>query len=70
MRMWCLLSQKMLGTDRSKTIAAVQSAKSLMDKVQYPKNTVYRQIQRLEEEARSLNKRIGHFLEKHRPNDM
>lgn len=38
--MWGLFSQKMLVPDRKITIAAIHSIKSLMEKINYPKNAV------------------------------
>jgi hypothetical protein len=47
MKMWVLFSQKFLVGERSITIAAIQNAKSTMDKIQYPKNSVRKDIERL-----------------------
>jgi hypothetical protein len=70
LRIWIIFSQKFLGSERSTTIAAIQSAKNLMEKIQYPNNSVRRDIERLDKEARSLNKRISRFLEKPKLVDM
>lgn len=41
-----------------------------MEKIQYPNNSVRKDIERLDKEARSLNKRISRFLEKLKLVDM
>lgn len=41
-----------------------------MEKIQYPNNSVRKDIERLDKEARSLNKRISRFLEKSKLVDM
>lgn len=69
LRVWVLFSQKFLVAGRS-TITAIQNAKSLMDKIQYPKNAVRTDIERLDQEAKSLNKRISRFIEKQKITDM
>jgi hypothetical protein len=62
-KMWVLLSQK-LHPQHKATITAIQNTKSLMDRMSYPNNSLRRRVEVLEAESRSLNKRIGHFLEK------
>ena len=44
MKTWAIFSQKFLVSNSSTTITANQTAKNLMDKIQYPKNTVRRDI--------------------------
>jgi hypothetical protein len=70
LRVWIIFSQKFLAEERSTTIAGIQSAKSLMEKIQYPKNKVRSDIERLDQEAKSLNKRITRFIEKQKIGDM
>jgi len=44
MRAWALFSQKMLGPQKEATITAIQNARSLMNKISYPKNKVRDEI--------------------------
>lgn len=41
-----------------------------MDKIKYPKNNIRTSIEKLDQEAKSLNKRISHFLDKQKVADM
>lgn len=62
-RMWAILSQK-LHPQHKATIASIQQTKALMDRIFYPSNALRKKVEALEIESRSLNKRIGNFLEK------
>lgn len=62
-RMWIILSQK-LHPQHKATIASIQQTKSLMDRIFYPSNALRKKVEALEIESRSLNKRIGLFLDK------
>jgi hypothetical protein len=39
-RTWAVFSQKMLVPEKKATLTAIQAAKSLMEKIYYPKNKI------------------------------
>jgi hypothetical protein len=67
--LWCQLSLKLHPNNRS-TITAIQTTKSLMDRMKYPDNCLRRRVEALETESKSLNKRISLFLEKPRHGEL
>jgi hypothetical protein len=62
-RLWGQLSLKLHPGNRT-TITAVQTTRSLMDRIHYPSNCLRRRVEALETESKSLNKRISLFLER------
>jgi hypothetical protein len=68
-KMWVLLSQKLHSQHRA-TITSIQQTKSLMERVNYPPNSLRIRVETLEIESRSLNKRISLFLEKPRVSEL
>ena len=44
LKAWALFSQKFFVSNHTTTINAIQSSKSLMEKIQYPKNSVRKDI--------------------------
>jgi hypothetical protein len=68
-KMWVLLSQKLHSQHRT-TIMSIQQTKNLMERVNYPPNSLRKRVEALEIESRSLNKRISLFLEKSRVSEM
>lgn len=43
LKMWCLISQKLIKQPKA-TITAIHQTKALMDKIQYPENNLRKNI--------------------------
>lgn len=66
---WAILSMKLYTLPKA-TITAISNTKSLMSKINYPRNQIRAQVERLDEEGQLLNKRISRFLERTKVTDM
>lgn len=68
-RLWGQLSLKLHPGNRA-TITAIQTTRTLMDRISYPYNCLRRRVEALDTESKSLNKRISLFLEKPKPAEL
>jgi hypothetical protein len=66
---WAILSMKLYTLPKA-TITAISNTKSLMSKINYPRNQIRAQVERLDEEGQLLNKRISRFLERTKLTEM
>jgi predicted RNase H-like nuclease (RuvC/YqgF family) len=73
LRVWCAVSLKLIGESRGQqkyTINAIQAYKGSLEKLNYPQNSLKRQIDAWDNEYAVLNRRVNRFLEKGKVGEM